>query len=189
MYAYWITKNYRESYNIFASNGILFNHESPLRGETFVTRKITRAVAMIKSRLQSCLYVGNLNARRDWGHAKDYVEGMWSILQHSSPDDFVLATGRTETIRFFIEKAFSIVDIPIKWEGKGLEEFGINTITNDIIIRVDSRYFRPAEVDLLVGDYAKANNLLDWNPKISLEDIIIEMVEEDLKSVTMNKKR
>ncbi|BFG70388.1 GDP-mannose 4,6-dehydratase [Sediminibacterium sp. KACHI17] len=188
MYAYWITVNYREAYGMFASNGILFNHESPLRGETFVTRKITRAVAKIVLGLQECLYLGNLNAKRDWGHAKDYVEGMWRILQHSEPSDFVLATGITTEIRDFVRMAFYEVGIELTFEGK--DEFEIAKVIKcagsyqlpigQIVVRVDPRYYRPTEVDLLIGDSSKARNLLGWQPKYTLDEMVKEMVEYDL---------
>lgn len=181
LYAYWITRNYREAYGIFASNGILFNHESPIRGETFVTRKITRAVAKIKLGLQKKLYLGNLDAKRDWGHAKDYVEGMWKILQHHVPDDFVLATGKTTSVRDFVTMAFKEVNIPIRWQGKGIDEKGIHDLTGEVLVEVDARYFRPTEVDLLIGDYSKAKRELQWEPKHSLEDLIRDMVQSDLK--------
>jgi len=181
LYAFWITKNYREAYGIFASNGILFNHESPLRGETFVTRKITRAVARIALGLQSKLYMGNMNARRDWGHAKDFVEGMWRILQHHESDDFVLATGRTETVRFFIEKAFAEVGIVIEWKGKDENEQGIDSKTGDVLVEVDARYYRPTEVELLVGDPSKAQRELGWKHHHTLEQLITEMVKSDLE--------
>lgn len=181
LYAFWITKNYREAYNFFACNGILFNHESPIRGETFVTRKITRAAAKISLGLQEVLYLGNLDAERDWGHAKDYVEGMWKILQHSTPEDFVLATGRKISVRKFVEMAFGYFDIPIEWKGKGIDEVGINAKNGKVIVKVDKRYFRPAEVDLLVGDYSKAQKLLNWEPKHSVEELCKEMVMADLE--------
>lgn len=181
LYAFWITKNYREAYNFFACNGILFNHESPIRGETFVTRKITRAAAKISLGLQDVLYLGNLDAERDWGHAKDYVEGMWKILQHPTPEDFVLATGRKISVRKFVEMAFGYLDIPIEWKGKGIDEVGINAKNGKIIVRVDKRYFRPAEVDLLIGDYSKAKKLLNWEPKYSVEELCKEMVMADLE--------
>jgi len=181
LYAFWITKNYREAYGFFACNGILFNHESPIRGETFVTRKITRAAAKIFLGLQDVLYLGNLDAERDWGHAKDYVEGMWRILQHSEPDDFVLATGRKISVRKFAELAFQHVGINIEWKGKGVEEVGIDSKTGKVIIKIDPRYFRPAEVDLLVGDYSKAKKLLGWEPKHTVEELCKEMVLADLE--------
>jgi len=180
LYAYWITKNYREAYNIFASNGILFNHESPIRGETFVTRKITRAASRISIGLQEKLFLGNLNAKRDWGHAKDFVEGMWLMLQHNEPDDFVLATGITTTIREFTELSFAELDIPIEWSGSGINEVGKNAKSGKIIISIDPAYFRPTEVDLLVGDYSKAKEMLGWSPKFNLEQLISDMIKFDL---------
>jgi GDPmannose 4,6-dehydratase len=181
LYAFWIVKNYREAYNIYACNGILFNHESPLRGETFVTRKITRAAARMKLGLQKKMYIGNLDAKRDWGHAKDYVEGMWLMLQQDKPDDYVLATNQTTTVRDFIEKAFGYAGIKITWKGKGVEEKGINPDTGEIIVEVDKRYFRPTEVELLIGDASKAKKELGWEPKYTLNELIKEMVEEDIK--------
>jgi GDPmannose 4,6-dehydratase len=183
LYAYWITVNYREAYGFHASNGILFNHESPVRGETFVTRKITRAAAAIHLGLQDKLYLGNLDARRDWGHARDYVDGMWRMLQQDQPDDYVLATGQTHTVRSFVEKAFAEVGISIKWTGEGVEETGCDAATGRTIIQVDPRYFRPTEVDLLVGDATKAKQKLGWEASTSLQDLIGEMVREDLKAV------
>lgn len=184
LYGFWITKNYREAYNIFASNGILFNHESPRRGETFVTRKITLAVARIKLGLQKKLYLGNLNAKRDWGHAKDYVECMWLILQNEDPDDFVIATGEMHTVREFCELAFKEVGINIRWEGEGINEKGINNETNNILIEVDPQYFRPAEVDQLLGNPTKAIEKLGWNPtQTPFKTLIKEMVQKDLELV------
>jgi GDPmannose 4,6-dehydratase len=180
LYGFWIVKNYRESYGIHASNGILFNHESPLRGETFVTRKITRAVAQIHLGLSDCLYLGNLDAQRDWGHAKDYVEGMWRMLQQDQPDDYVLATGRTASIRTFVEMAFAFVGKTILWKGEGVEEYGICKDTKAVLIRVDSRYFRPAEVDLLVGDASKAKRVLGWESTHTLEEVCEEMIQADI---------
>ncbi len=180
LYAYWITKNYREAYGMFACNGILFNHESPLRGETFVTRKITRAVAKISLGLQEKLYMGNIDSERDWGHAKDYVEGMWRMLQHSEPDDFVLATGKKISVRKFIELAFAEVGMNIKWEGNGVNEKGIDQVSGKTIVEIDEKYFRPAEVDLLVGDASKAKEKLGWEPKYSVEELLKEMVKSDL---------
>ena len=180
LYGYWITVNYREAYNMYACNGILFNHESPRRGETFVTRKITRAAARISLGLQNTLYLGNLDAKRDWGHAKDYVEGMWLILQQDNPSDYVLATGITTTVRSFCDKAFGAVGIELKWEGKEEEEVGYRTDTGEAVIKVDPRYYRPTEVDLLLGDPAKAKAELGWEPKYSLEDMVSEMVHSDL---------
>ena len=179
LYAFWIVKNYREAYDMFACNGILFNHESPLRGETFVTRKITRAASKIKLGLQEKLYLGNLNAQRDWGHAKDYVEGMWRMLQHEKPEDFVLATGKTTTIREFCNLSFKELGIEIKWEGEGENEVGIDQSSNKVIISVDSNYYRPTEVDLLIGDASKAKKLLSWTPKYDLESLVKEMVNAD----------
>ena len=179
LYAFWIVKNYREAYGIFACNGILFNHESPLRGETFVTRKITRAASKIKLGLQEKLYLGNLNAQRDWGHAKDYVEGMWRMLQHEKPEDFVLATGKTTTIREFCNLSFNELGIDIIWEGEGENEVGIDQSSNKVIIAVDTNYYRPSEVDLLIGDPSKAKKLLNWTPKYDLESLVKEMVNAD----------
>lgn len=181
LYGFWITKNYRESYGIYACNGILFNHESPLRGETFVTRKITRAVAKISLGMQEKLFMGNLDAERDWGHAQDYVEGMWLMLQQNEADDFVLATGIKITVRKFIEMAFTEVGIAIKWEGEGVNEKGINASTGKTIIEIDPKYFRPAEVELLVGDASKAKAKLGWVPKRSVEQLCKEMVAADLE--------
>ena len=180
LYGFWIVKNYRESYGLHASNGILFNHESPLRGETFVTRKITRAVAQIEHGLNGCLYLGNLEAKRDWGHAKDYVEGMWRMLQQDTPDDYVLATGRTVSIRDFVNMAFAEVGRTLEWKGSGVDEVGICTRTGQTLVQVDPRYFRPAEVDLLVGDASKAKRVLNWEPKYTLEELCAEMVASDL---------
>jgi len=179
LYAFWIVKNYREAYGMFACNGILFNHESPLRGETFVTRKITRAASKIKLGLQEKLYLGNLDAQRDWGHAKDYVEGMWRMLQHESPEDFVLATGKTTTIREFCNLSFKELGIDLKWKGKGETEVGIDQSSNKVIISVDTNYYRPSEVDLLIGDATKAKKLLNWTPKYNLESLVKEMVNSD----------
>ena len=183
LYSYWITKNYREAYNIFASNGILFNHESSIRGETFVSRKIARAIAAIVNKKQKYLYLGNLNAKRDWGHAKDFVEGMWMILQHKKPDDFVLATSKAYSVREFVELAFSFVDISIKWSGTGVNEVGKNSKNGETLIKIDSAYFRPAEVDYLRGDYKKAYKILGWKPKISFKELVKEMVENELLNI------
>ncbi|HTH15811.1 MAG TPA: GDP-mannose 4,6-dehydratase [Magnetospirillum sp.] len=180
LYAYWITVNYREAYGIHGSNGILFNHESPIRGETFVTRKITRAVAAITAGKQEAVWLGNLDASRDWGHAKDYVEGMWRMLQQDQPDDYVLATGETHTVREFAEKAFAHVGISLRWQGHGVEEEGIDLATGRALVRVDPRYFRPTEVDLLVGDASKAKAKLGWEPKVPFETLVRDMVEADL---------
>ncbi len=180
LYAYWITVNYREGYGIFASNGILFNHESPLRGETFVTRKITRAASRIKLGLQKKVYLGNLNSKRDWGHAKDYVEGMWRILQHDTADDFVLATGKTYAVREFVNLVFAELDIPIVWQGEGVNEKGIDQKTGAVVVEIDPRYFRPTEVDLLLGDATKAKEKLGWEPQCSLAQLVKEMVAADI---------
>ncbi len=179
LYAYWITTNYRQAYGMHASNGILFNHESPMRGETFVTRKITRAVAAIEAGLQDKLYLGNLDAKRDWGHARDYVEGMWRILQQDTPEDYVLATGRAYTVRAFVERAFGQVGIDIGWEGKAMHEKGIDTRTDQILVEVDPRYFRPTEVDYLLGDPSKAESQLGWRHESTLDDMVAEMVAYD----------
>jgi len=181
LYSYWITINYREAYGIYACNGILFNHESPIRGETFVTRKITRAMARIKLDLQECLYIGNLDAKRDWGHAADYVEMQWLMLQQQEPDDFVIATGKQHSVKEVIETAGKQLGISIRWEGKGVEEKGINEENNKTIVAVDAGYFRPTEVDNLLGDASKAREKLGWEPRISFEQLISEMVAEDMK--------
>ncbi len=183
LYAYWITVNYREAYGFHASNGILFNHESPIRGETFVTRKITRAVAAIHLGLQDTLYLGNLDAKRDWGHARDYVEGMWRIVQHDEPDDFVLATGETQTVRSFVDAAFKEVGTDIEWSGEGVEETGTDKASGRLLVRVDPRYFRPTEVELLIGDPSKAKEKLGWSATTTLSELVSEMVREDLKQV------
>lgn len=180
LYAYWITVNYRQAYGMFAANGILFNHESPTRGETFVTRKITRAVAAIHHGLQETLYLGNIDARRDWGHARDYVEGMWRILQHDEPDDFVLATGEAHSVREFVELAFAEAGHRIRWQGSGADEVGIDAATGAALVRIDPRYFRPTEVDTLVGDAAKARKVLGWSHTIGFKDLVAEMVRADL---------
>ncbi|KMO32241.1 GDP-mannose 4,6-dehydratase [Methylobacterium variabile] len=181
IYAYWIVVNYREAYNIHASNGILFNHESPLRGETFVTRKITRAAAAIHLGLQDRLYLGNLDAKRDWGHAREYVRGMWLMLQQDKADDYVLATGETHTVRSFVEKVFAKVGIQIEWKGQGVDEIGIDASTGKVCIQIDPRYFRPTEVDLLLGNPAKAREKLGWSHEAKIDDLVAEMVREDLK--------
>ena len=184
LYAFWITKNYRESYNLFACNGILFNHESPRRGETFVTKKITRAIVRIKEGVQDCLYLGNLDAKRDWGHAKDYVEAMWLMLQQEKPEDFVIATGETRSVREFLEEAFKLVGITIKSNGKkGPEEEYINVENGKTIVKIDKKYFRPAEVDILLGDPTKAKKKLGWSPKITFKELIKEMVEYDMNQL------
>lgn len=182
LYGYWITVNYREAYGMFACNGILFNHESPLRGETFVTRKITRAVARIKLGLQNKLYLGNLDAKRDWGYAKDYVEAMWLMLQQDKPEDFVVATGQTQKVRDFVELALREVDIEIEWQGSGIDEKGIDKATGKVLVEVDPRYFRPTEVELLLGDPTKAQEKLGWKPNTTLAELVSMMVQEDLKS-------
>jgi len=187
MYAYWITVNYREAYGIYACNGILFNHESPLRGETFVTRKITRAVAKIGLGLQERFYLGNMNAKRDWGHAKDYVEGMWRMLQADEADDFVLATGKTYEVREFVEMAFKEAGISVEWKGEGVSEKGYNTETGDVLVEVDKRYFRPTEVDLLIGNPAKAEKVLGWKAKYDLQALVSEMVQADIKHFERDK--
>ncbi len=183
LYAYWIVVNYREAYNIHASNGILFNHESPRRGETFVTRKITRAAAAIKANKQKCLYIGNIDALRDWGYAPDYVEGMWRILQQDKPDDYVLATGEMHTVREFIEKSFAILDIPIGWNGKGVDEIGKNIKTGEVLVRIDPRYYRPTEVEQLLGNPAKAKKQLEWEPKVKFDELVKIMTEADYKNI------
>ncbi|CEJ74651.1 GDP-D-mannose dehydratase [[Clostridium] sordellii] len=183
LYSYWITVNYRESYDIFACNGILFNHESPRRGETFVTRKITRAVAAIHLGKQDKLYLGNLDAKRDWGHAKDYVEGMWRILQQDKPQDYVLAMNETHTVREFVELAFSELGYQIEWQGSGVDEKGIDKNSGRVLVKVDPRYFRPAEVELLWGDSTKARTELGWEPKYSFIDLVKEMVASDLEEL------
>ncbi len=179
LYGYWITVNYREAYGMFASNGILFNHEGPTRGETFITRKVTRAVAAILAGKQDCLFLGNIEAKRDWGSARDYVEGMWRILQHDKADDFVLATGETYSVRQFVEAAFEEAGVQVAWEGSGVDEIGKDGKTGKILVRIDPRYFRPTEVDLLVGDASKAKNLLNWEPKTRFRELVAEMVRSD----------
>jgi len=180
LYAYWIVVNYREAYGMHASNGILFNHESPIRGETFVTRKITRAVAAISVGMQDKLYLGNMDARRDWGHAREYVRGMWLMLQQERPDDYVLATGHSHSVRQFVEKAFAEAGIRLEWLGSGVEEKGIDSGTGRILVEVDPRYFRPTEVDLLIGDASKAQRVLGWRHEIEIDALISEMVREDI---------
>jgi GDPmannose 4,6-dehydratase len=181
VYAYWITVNYREAYNIFASNGILFNHESPIRGETFVTRKITRAAARIKLGLQDILYLGNLDAQRDWGFAQDYVRAMWLMLQQEEPDDFIIATGESHSVREFVEKAFNEIDIEIVWEGDGLDEIGRDSENGRVLIQIDPRYFRPTEVDFLLGDPSKAREKLGWEVEVSFDELVKLMVREDIE--------
>jgi GDPmannose 4,6-dehydratase len=189
LYAYWITVNYREAYGMHASNGILFNHEGPTRGETFVTRKITRAVAAIELGLQDRVYLGNLDAERDWGHARDYVEGMWMMLQQDDPDDYVLATGQKHSVREFVECAFYDVGRRIAWHGKGVEETGVDAKTGQVLVEIDPRYFRPTEVDLLLGDPAKAHQKLGWRHKTSFADLVREMVESDRRQVRLERER
>jgi len=181
LYAYWITVNYREAYGMHASNGVLFNHESPIRGETFVTRKISRAVAAIEVGLEQTLYIGNLNARRDWGHARDYVEGMWRIVQQPQADDYVLATGVGHTVREFVERAFAVVGRRVRWQGMGIDETGIDAASGQTLVRVDPRYFRPTEVDVLIGDASKAHVRLGWKHKVGFEALVDEMVSRDLE--------
>lgn len=183
VYAYWITKNYRESYGLFACNGILFNHESPRRGETFVTRKITRGLARIAQGLDEKLYLGNLEAKRDWGYAKDYVEGMWRMLQQETPDDFVLATNEVHTVREFIEETCKHLGIDIEWQGSGVDEKGIDKKTGKTIVEIDPKYFRPAEVDLLIGDNTKAKELLGWEPTTKFAELVKLMAEADMASL------
>ncbi len=180
LYGFWITKNYREAYGMFACNGILFNHESPVRGETFVTRKITRAVARIKYGLQDALYLGNLDAKRDWGHAREYVDAMWRILQQDEPEDFVIATGQMHSVREFVEAAFAHVGIDIVWEGEGVDERGIDKRTGNVRVFIDPQYFRPAEVDLLIGDATKAKEKLGWEPQVDFDELVKEMVQHEI---------
>jgi GDPmannose 4,6-dehydratase len=189
LYAYWITVNYREAYGYHASNGILFNHESPIRGETFVTRKITRAVAAIEKGLQKQLFIGNLNAKRDWGHARDYVEGMWLMLQQPQADDYVLATGETHSVREFIELAFAYVGRTVEWRSEGLEEVGVDAKSGLPLVRIDPHYFRPTEVDELLGDPTKAYTRLGWRHKTSFLQLVAEMVESDLKEIEREPRR
>ena len=187
LYGFWITKNYREAYPIFACNGILFNHESPLRGETFVTRKITLAVARQKEGLQDCLYLGNLDSKRDWGFAKDYVEAMWLMLQQDQPDDYVVATGETHSIREFVELAYHEIGVDIEWRGKGAQEYGVNKETGKVMVRVDPRYYRPTEVDLLLGNPEKAKRILGWAPKTTFKELLRLMLESDLEQARKEK--
>jgi GDPmannose 4,6-dehydratase len=181
LYAYWITVNYREAYGIYACNGILFNHESPIRGETFVSRKITRALTRIHMGLQDKLYIGNLDARRDWGHARDYVRMQWLMLQQEEPEDFVIATGQQHSVREFIELAANCLEIPLRWEGRGVDEKGIDPANGKVMVAVDPRYFRPTEVDTLLGDASKAREKLGWEARVSFEELVSEMVEGDLR--------
>jgi GDPmannose 4,6-dehydratase len=189
LYGYWITVNYREAYGMHASNGILFNHESPIRGETFVTRKITRAVASIHLGLQKTVYVGNIDAKRDWGHARDYVEGMWRILQQEKPDDYVLATGETHSVREFLELAFAKVGRRIEWRGKGIDEIGVDCASGDMLVQIDARYFRPTEVDILLGNPSKAQRVLGWKHTVSFPQLVAEMVESDLEVIAKEQGR
>ena len=187
LYAYWIVVNYREAYGMYACNGILFNHESPRRGETFVTRKITRAVSRISLGMQEKLYLGNMNAKRDWGFAGDYIEAMWLMLQQEKPEDFVIATGETTTVRDFVTLSFQEVGIDIRWEGEGINEKGVDTETGTVLVEVDPRYFRPSEVELLIGDPAKAKAKLGWEPKVKLQELVAMMVEHDLAEAARDK--
>lgn len=182
VYAYWITVNYREAYGLYACNGILFNHESPIRGETFVTRKITRGLARIKMGLQDCVYLGNLDARRDWGHARDYVRAQWLMLQQREPDDFVIATGEQHSVREFVQRAALAMDMRIEWEGSGRDERGVDALSGKTVVKVDARYFRPAEVDSLLGDASKARAKLGWRPQITFDALVKEMAEADLQA-------
>jgi GDPmannose 4,6-dehydratase len=184
LYGYWITDNYRESYGLFACNGILFNHESPVRGETFVTRKITRSLARINVGLEECLYLGNLDARRDWGHARDFVEAQWLMLQQEQPEDFVIATGEQHSVREFVELAARGVGKSIKWQGSGADEQGVDEETGRVIVRIDPRYFRPTEVDSLLGDATRAREQLGWQPKYDFKGLVKEMIEADVASLT-----
>lgn len=185
LYAYWITVNYREAYSMFACNGILFNHEGPMRGETFVTRKITRGVAAIELGLQDKIYLGNIDARRDWGHARDYVDGMWRILQYTRPEDFVLATGEMHSVREFVELSFHFVGRNISWRGHGLEEEGFDESNGDVLVKIDPRYYRPAEVEQLLGDPTKARAKLGWTHEVTFSDLVAEMVQSDLEIVKL----
>lgn len=183
LYGFWIVRNYREAYNLHACNGILFNHESPRRGETFVTRKITMAASAIKAEKQDCLFMGNIDSQRDWGYAPDYVEGMWRMLQQDTPDDFVLATGEMHTVREFIEKSFGHLDITVEWQGKKEDEIGIDNKTGKTIVKIDSKYYRPTEVEQLLGDPAKAKEILGWEPTVKFEELVKIMVEADWKAI------
>ncbi|XP_014235872.1 GDP-mannose 4,6 dehydratase [Trichogramma pretiosum] len=186
MYSYWIVVNYREAYNMYACNGILFNHESPRRGENFVTRKITRSIAKIHLGFQEVLELGNLDAKRDWGHAKDYVKAMWLMLQQNTPDDYVIATGETHSVREFVEVAFKIVGITIKWDGKDVNEVGKDAKSDRVLVKVNPKYFRPTEVDLLLGDASKAEEKLGWKPTVSFQDLVIDMMQADLELMKKN---
>lgn len=188
LYAYWIVVNYRESYGLYACNGILFNHESPRRGETFVTRKITRGLARILSGKHPCIYLGNLDAKRDWGYAKDYIEGMWLMLQQKKPEDFVLATGETHSVREFIEECMKLLKVDFEWRGKGTKEIGIDKKTKKVLIRIDPKYYRPAEVDMLLGDPSKAEKKLDWKPRTTFKKLVKIMLESDLKNENVSRK-
>jgi GDPmannose 4,6-dehydratase len=187
LYAFWITVNFRESYGVYACNGILFNHESPFRGEGFVTRKITLAAWRHKLGIQDVLYLGNLDAKRDWGYAKDYVEAMWLILQQEKPDDYVIATGEMHSVREFVELAFKYLEIEVEWRGHGIEEYGVNKKTGQIIVKIDPQYYRPSEVDLLLGDPTKAEKILQWKPKTSFKELVTIMMEADYKKVLKEK--
>lgn len=187
LYSYWIVINYREAYNLHASNGILFNHESPRRGENFVTRKITIGAAEIKTGKKECLYMGNIDSKRDWGYAPDYVRAMWMILQHESPSDYVVATGEMHTVREFIEKAFHIMGMPIQWEGSGADEVGIDKNSNKVVVRIDPRYYRPTEVEQLLGDATKAREILGWKPTVTFEQLIEIMVKADYDAIMQNR--
>jgi len=189
LYAYWIMKNYRESYDMFICNGILFNHESPRRGKNFVTRKITRGLCKIKLGLKEALSLGNLDSKRDWGYAKDYVEAMWLMLQQEKPDDYIVATGETHSVREFVEICCKQLDFDLEWQGNGLDEIGIDKITQKVIIKIDKKFFRPAEVDILLGDASKAKNQLNWEPKIKFEELAKIMVEEDMKMLKEHDER
>lgn len=186
IYAYWIVKNYREAYGLYGVNGILFNHESPRRGETFVSRKITLAVSAIKFGLQKKLFLGNLDAKRDWGYAKEYVEGMWTMLQMDKPEDYVIATGETHSVREFVEKSFRYIDIEIVWQGKGVDEKGLNSETGEVLVEIDPYYFRPTEVDLLIGDGTKAKKEMNWAPKTRFDELVDIMMKADLESREKN---
>jgi len=188
LYSYWITINYREAYDMFACNGILFNHESPIRGETFVTRKITMAVVRIKEGLQDNLYLGNLDAKRDWGFAGDYVEAMWLMLQQDVPEDYVIATGKMHSVREFVELAFREVGVEIEWQGEGIDEVGVDVVTGDVIVMIDPRYYRPTEVELLMGDPSKAKENLGWEAKMELEELVRVMIDSDKGAMALNKR-